>query len=94
MKKIRISLLLLICLMCCSGCEYESENIESRAERGFIKYVDFSYDVVADEDTHILYVYYSKGYNSYLSPYYSENGKLCKYEDGKIIEVNADEDSD
>ena len=93
MKKIRISLLLLICLMCCSGCEYESENIESRAERGFIEYVDFSYDVVADKETHILYVYYSKGNSAYISPYYSENGKLCKYEDGKIIEVNADEDS-
>ena len=89
MKKITISLLLLICLMCCSGCEYESENIESRAERGFIEYVDFSYDVVADEDTHILYIYHNppSGNNDVLCPYYSKNGKLCRYEDGKIIEV-------
>jgi hypothetical protein len=81
--------------MCCSGCEYESENIESRAERGFIKYVDFSYDVVADEDTHIIYIYHNgSANNAVLCPYYSKNGKLCRYEDGKRIEVNADEDSD
>lgn len=97
MKKIRISLLLLICLMCCSGCGYESENIESRAERGVIEYVDFSYDIVADEDTHILYIYHngttnSAYNNSVLCPYYSKNGNLCRYEDGKIMEVNADED--
>lgn len=91
MKKLIVSLLL-ICLMCCSGCEYESENIESRAERGVIEYVDFSYDVVADEDTHILYIYRNRIDNSaVLCPYYSTNGKLCRYENGKIIEVNTDE---
>lgn len=80
---------LIICLLCCSGCEYESENIESRAERGFIEYVDFSYDVVADEDTHILYIYHNDtSNNAVLCPYYSKNGKLCRYEDGKIIEVS------
>lgn len=96
MKKITISLLLLICLICCSGCEYdESENIESRAERGVIKYVDFSYDVVADEDTHILYIYHNgQSNNAVLCPYYSKNGKLCRYEDGKIMEVNTDEGDD
>lgn len=76
--------------MCCSGCEDKSENIESRAERGVIKYVDFSYDVVADEDTHILYIYHNDS-NAVLCPYYSKNGKLCRYEDGKIIEVDDDD---
>lgn len=88
MKKLIVSLLL-ICLLCCSGCEYESENIESRAERGVIEYVDFADDVVADKDTHILYIYYNppSGSNDVLCPYYSTNGKLCRYEDGKIMEV-------
>lgn len=93
MKKLIVGLLL-ICLLCCSGCEYESENIESRAERGVIEYVDFTDDIVADEDTHILYIYHNGLYqsnNAVLCPYYSKNGKLCRYEDGKIIEVNADE---
>lgn len=91
MKKLIVSLLI-ICLLCCSGYENESENIESRAERGVIEYVDFSYDVVADEDTHILYIYHNgNSNNAVLCPYYSKNGKLLRYEDGKIIEVNADE---
>ncbi len=82
MKKI-ILCALIICLLFCSGCT--EENLESKAELGQIEYVDFTEDIVADKDTHILYVYYS--YQGFLSPYYSENGKLCKYEDGKIIEV-------
>lgn len=91
MKKLIVSLLL-ICLMCCSGCEYESENIESRAERGTIEYIDFTYDILADEDTHILYIYRNgAANNSVLCPYYSKNGKLCRYEDGKIIEVENDD---
>lgn len=91
MKKLIVSLLI-ICLLCCYGCEYVTENVESRAERGVIEYVDFAYDVVADKDTHILYIYHNNSANNaVLCPYYSKNGKLCKYEDGKIIEVNADE---
>lgn len=93
MKKLIVSLLL-ICLMCCSGCEYESEsvNIEYRAELEVIEYVDFAYDVVADKNTHILYIYHHEGCESaVLCPYYSKNGKLCRYEDGKIIEVDDDD---
>lgn len=88
MKKLIFSLLI-ICLLCCSGC-LESENLESRAEQGLIRYEDLTKYIIADKDTHILYVRYSAGYEGYLSPYYSENGKLCKYEDGKIIEVEND----
>lgn len=88
MKKLIVSLLIL-CLFFCTGCT--EENLESRAEQGLIEYEDLTEYVVADKDTHILYIRYSSGYKGYLSPYYSKNGKLCKYEDGKIIEVNADE---
>jgi hypothetical protein len=84
MKRL-ILCVLIICLLFCSGCT--EENLDSRAEQGQIEYVDFTEDIVADKDTHILYVRYNSGYAGYLSPYYSENGKLCKYEDGKIIEV-------
>lgn len=79
MKKL-ILCILIICLLFCSGCT--EENLESRAEQGQIEYVDLTEDIVADEDTHILYIKYCSGYEGYLSPYYSENGKLCKYEDG------------
>lgn len=36
-----------------------------------------------DEDTKIVYW---KGHYR-ISPYYSENGKLCRYVDGEIVEV-------
>ena len=84
MKKL-ILCVLIISLLFCTGCA--EENLESIAEQGLIEYVDFTEDIVADKDTHIMYIYYCKGYTGYMSPYYSENGKLCKYEDGKIIEV-------
>ena len=90
MKKL-ILCVLIICLLFCSGCT--EENLESRAELGQIKYVNLTECIVADKDTHILYIKYSKGNVGYLSPYYSQNGKLCRYEDGKIIEVvNADKE--
>jgi hypothetical protein len=76
---------LIICLLFCSGCT--EENLESRAEQGTIDYVNLTYNVVADEDTHILYIYYNGNHTAYMCPYYSKNGKLCRYEDGKIIEV-------
>ena len=37
-----------------------------------------------DEDTKI--VYYRTSYK--MCPYYSENGKLCRYVDGEIIEID------
>lgn len=85
MRKILLSVVI-ICLLCCSGC-VESENLESRAERGTIEYVDMTSQIVADKDTHILYYFDNIGETSYMCPYYSKNGRLCRYEDGKIIEV-------
>ena len=90
MKKL-ILCVLIICLLFCTGCT--EENLASRAEKGQIEYVNLTEIIIADKDTHILYVYYNYGNKGYLCPYYSENGKLCKYEYGKIIEVdNADKE--
>lgn len=85
MRKILLSVVI-ICLLCCSGC-VESENLESRAERGTIEYVDITNQIVADKDTHILYYLDGVDDSTYMCPYYSKNGRLCRYEDGKIIEV-------
>ena len=49
---------LITCLLFCSGCT--EENLESRAEQGLIGYVDFTGCIIADKDTHILYVYQSQ----------------------------------
>lgn len=47
-----------------------------------------SFTLMADNDTGIIYIenYTNLGYCVY-TPYYSENGKLCRYVDGQIVEV-------
>lgn len=87
MKKLIISLLI-VTLMCCSGCT--NKPLATVAEQGDIPYNNLNDCIMADEETHILY-YYAPGENCILCPYYSKNGNLCKYEDGKIIEVIKDE---
>lgn len=77
--------LLVICLLFCSGCD--STSLNSRAEQKDIDYVNYASIVVADSETHILYIYHDGNRTGYICPYYSKNGKLCKYEDGKIIEL-------
>lgn len=80
--------------------EVGMEETETNEIKG-IQYVDFSKQIVVDENTGILYIgkiHYSLGslgnssYNStsyaYLCPYYSENGKKQKLVDGKIIELD------
>ena len=46
-----------------------------------------------DKQTKIIYICITNNNGGYLgygymSPYYSENGKICKYEDEKIVEIN------
>lgn len=83
---------------------YKETKVETQAEETEIseikgiEYVDFSKQIVVDENTGILYigkVHYGFGHNSftstsyaYLCPYYSENGKKQKLVDGKIIELD------
>lgn len=71
--------------------EIGMDETETNEIKG-IEYVDFSKQIVVDENTHILYirkVYYGLEYcYAYLCPYYSENGKKQKLVDGKIIELD------
>ncbi len=76
--------------------EVEMDETETNEIKG-IEYVDFSKQIVVDENTGILYIgkiHYSVGSYSptsyaYLCPYYSENGKLQKLVDGEIIELDS-----
>lgn len=48
---------------------------------------DLCYDIY----TNIVYITFQTGVGrsavGYMSPYYSENGKLCRYVDGELIEL-------
>lgn len=55
-------------------------------------------ELEVDEKTKIVYIknyVYGKTRMQYIyTPYYSENGYLCRYEDGKIIEIRPQQDKD
>lgn len=52
--------------------------------------------LVYDSSTKVVYYFFNDYYHNgdasvgygYLSPYYSENGKLCRYIDGRITEIH------
>lgn len=95
MNKIRILLTVIVIMFCCllSGCDYDKgESLVSSVQ---VEYSDF--DLVIDSKTKIVYIdneVCNANTNAYhvYTPYYSKNGNLCRYEDGKLMEVNADDD--
>lgn len=93
MKKYLMILLIIFCLTLTSCADYSegdyvdiSTNIESS-----------DFDLVVDSKTKIVYIdnivkesdATLQTYHIY-TPYYSKNGKLCRYEDGKLMEVEND----
>ena len=48
-------------------------------------------DLYYDDKTGIVYFLFDLGVadckTGYMCPYYSKNGKLCKYENGQIMEI-------
>lgn len=95
MKK-KISLVLLcfaiaFCLCTCSG-----EGYKNYSENSNFVSIDGSKDLYYYSETKIVYIIFSEcggnqGYG-YLAPYYSENGKLCRYIDGQIVEITEESD--
>ena len=81
MKKLSVIALLAIIsgfIICgCSSEKSESTEIENT-----------TFTLVSDRDTGIIYIknFTYAGHRIY-TPYYSKNGKLCRYDDGRIVEV-------
>lgn len=82
MKRIIICCLCLILLL--TACDYNDIEINgfTAIEEDFLYYAN---------DTHIVYYLVSDrlGYKGFgfMSPYYDNNGKMCKYENHSIIEI-------
>ena len=83
MKKIVTIILCGVFLL--TGCS--GENVDS------VEIKNTTFDLVSDRDTGIIYIKNRTyaGHRIY-TPYYSENGKLCKYDDGRIVEVEDGND--
>lgn len=71
-----------------------TDNAEPTIKAVQIEYSDFN--LVVDEKTGIVYIdnIFKTSYNSVIhdnhiyTPYYSENGKLCKFNDNQLIEID------
>lgn len=83
MKKIIAIVLCSVFLL--TGCA--DENVDS------VKIENTTFDLVSDHDTGIIYIRNRTHGPCYVyTPYYSKNGKLCKYDDGRIVEVEDGND--
>ena len=53
-------------------------------------------DLYYDDETGVVYFLFSVGgkfsdwSKGYMSPYYSKNGKVCKYENRQIVEITEE----
>lgn len=95
-KKVTVKAIIILCiifsmLFSMIGCAEEEsiggasfKSIDSSASDS-IKRHGLTYDT----DTNVVYIInYTSGTAYVLTPYYSENGKLCRYIDGEIVEIN------
>lgn len=82
MKKIiNIAIILFIFLFLVTGC--------GKTDDTTLKFIEQQDHLVYDHNTKIIYYYFSSiGGYTYMNKYYSENGKLCKYIDEKIVEID------
>lgn len=71
-----------ICLIISSNRKSDAILAETN-ETVTVTHVDFRDDIVVDDSTGIIYIV---GRYEFC-PYYSPNGKICKYVDGKLVEV-------
>lgn len=90
MKQKIILLLCVVCLL--TGCE--QQNTEPTISTVQTEYSDF--DLAVDQKTKIVYIdnktkfHYQNGseqVSHIYTPYYSENGNVCRFDDGEIKEI-------
>lgn len=84
MKKIFVSALVACFLL--TGCGDDPGSII------YNPFSDIKGHNMLSYDKETLIVYYNT--SDQLAPYYSENGKLCRYIDGEIVEIGDDGDDE
>ena len=77
-----------------TGCE---EVSSSSTPTPIVSQKTNAFKLIEDPSTGILYIdnkfHNGEGWSCHVyTPYYSSNGKLCKYEDNEIVEVKDNED--
>lgn len=91
MKK-KVIALVLACVML-TGCEEVEVSTSPSLSSVDMEYSTF--DLIQDEKTCIVYIdnvvrtydgTFWKSFHVY-TPYYSKNGKICRYVDGRVVEI-------
>lgn len=81
-KKILIISMIIVTLFAFVGCD-ESDLPDSMGRHFENIVIHNRTDLYYDNETMVVYYIFC----NYMSPYYSENGKLCKYDNGRIVEI-------
>ena len=101
MKKYLILLLIIFCLTL-TGCtaDYDDADVYDINVKEYFEKVPGEDNLYYATDTKIVY-WIGGSYQvnaigddyatSYITVWYSENGKICRYDDGKIMEVEKNE---
>lgn len=95
LKIVLLALLFSFTVLCMSGCDVTTEGQKDYEKHSRLRPIENQTDLYYCNDSKIIYIIFNEeggvgnvfyGYG-YMAPYYSDNGNLCKYIDGKIIEV-------
>lgn len=98
MKKRKVILLGVLMLVACSfliGCFETSVNSSDSAANEMLNFeeIEERKGLAYEKETKVIYYMAStnayNGYSyTYFAPYISENGKFCRYINGKIVEIS------
>lgn len=95
MKK-KISLVLLCFAIAFCLCACSDEGYKNYSENSNFVSIEGSKNLYYYSDTGIIYIIFNESYvhqgYGYMAPYYSENGNICKYIDGQIVEITEESD--
>lgn len=87
-KKMTVACVMIIVVLTgCVGCSSNENTGETMKYQRFAVVEDGYYGdgfLVYDKNTLVMYY---ESTTSYFCPYYSENGNMCRYIDGEIVEI-------
>ena len=83
MKKIIIILGIILCFSL-TGCTLETKELRNYDASSHLIAIEGEKDLYYYSTTRVIYIVFNEGVDhrgyGYMSPYYSENGKLCIYD--------------
>ncbi len=89
-KRVLIGCMAVIMGCMLAGCGSRAYNDENGVSKS-INLIEINDILNYDADTKIVYYCYRDGYEGYMSPYLSKDGRYCKYENGKVVPLERGE---